>query len=72
MLCKKCKGKRYNRQTLQITYKGKNIEMYLHMTAYEAREFFDAHKNIQRRLIYCAVLGLIILSWSAIYNTFWW
>ena len=41
--CSQCKGQRYNRQTLEILYKGKNIAAVLDMTAAEALEFFGAH-----------------------------
>ena len=41
--CEVCKGKRYNRETLEIHYKGKNIADVLDMTVEEALEFFDAH-----------------------------
>ena len=40
--CDACKGKRYNRETLQILYKGKNINEVLEMTVEDARRFFDA------------------------------
>lgn len=40
--CDQCKGKRYNRETLEIKYKGKTIHEVLDMTIEEAREFFDA------------------------------
>jgi len=62
MLCKQCKGKRYNAETLQVTYKGKNIYDVLQMTAHEAREFFDAHKNIQKRLNLLCSVGLDYLK----------
>lgn len=43
--CEVCKGKRYNRETLQVTYKGKNISDVLEMTVDEAVDYFE---NIQR------------------------
>jgi len=43
--CEVCKGKRYNRETLEVRYKGKNIAEVLDMTVEEALEFF---KNIPR------------------------
>ena len=43
--CEVCKGKRYNRETLQVTYKGKNISHVLEMTVDEAVDYFE---NIQR------------------------
>ena len=42
VLCDVCRGKRYNRDTLDVQYKGKNIHEVLEMTVEEAREFFDA------------------------------
>jgi excinuclease ABC subunit A len=62
MLCKTCKGKRYNRETLQITYKEKNIADVLQMTAYEALQFFGAHKNIAKRLQLLCDVGLDYLK----------
>ena len=56
--CKSCKGKRYNQETLQVTYKKKNIWQVLDMTAYEALEFFKAHKNIEKRLQLLCDVGL--------------
>ena len=40
--CEVCKGARYNRETLEVRYKGKNIHEVLEMTVEEALEFFDA------------------------------
>ena len=48
--CDVCKGKRYNRETLQITYKGKNIAQVLDMTVNQAARFFEAVPNIRRKL----------------------
>ena len=48
--CEVCDGRRYNRETLEVTYKGKNIYEVLEMTIEEAREFFDAVPALQRRL----------------------
>ncbi|MGE0206504.1 MAG: excinuclease ABC subunit UvrA, partial [Candidatus Babeliales bacterium] len=50
MTCKACKGQRYNAETLSVRYKGKNIADVLDMTAYEAVQFFAAHKNLAKRL----------------------
>lgn len=60
--CKSCKGKRYNKETLQITYKRKNIADVLDMTALEAVEFFAAHKNIVSRLNLLCEVGLDYLK----------
>lgn len=62
MLCKTCKGNRYNRETLQITYKGKNIAEVLEMTAYEGLAFFAAHQNIVKRLQLLCDVGLDYLK----------
>ncbi len=62
MLCKACKGKRYNRETLQITYKDKHIADILDMTAYEALEFFGAHQTIVKRLRLLCDVGLDYLK----------
>ncbi len=58
MLCKACNGTRYNKETLQITYREKNIADILDMTAYEAVSFFSAHKKIQKRLQLLCDVGL--------------
>ncbi|MCA1801356.1 MAG: excinuclease ABC subunit UvrA [Rhodothermaceae bacterium] len=46
--CESCNGRRYNRETLEIYYKGKNISDVLNMTISEALTFFDAHPRIKR------------------------
>jgi excinuclease ABC subunit A len=46
--CESCNGRRYNRETLEIYYKGKNISDVLNMTITEALTFFDAHPRIKR------------------------
>jgi excinuclease ABC subunit A len=48
--CKECNGKRFNRQTLSVTYKGKNIADVLDMDVQEAMEFFANHPAITRIL----------------------
>ena len=48
--CDVCKGKRYNRETLEVRYKGKNIYEVLDMTVGEAVEFFENHPKIKRKL----------------------
>ena len=48
--CQVCKGKRYNRETLQVRFKGKNIADVLAMEVQEALEFFSAHPVIRRIL----------------------
>ena len=58
MICKVCKGKRYNQETLQILYKGKTIADVLDMTALEALEFFAAHKILAKKLQLLCDVGL--------------
>ncbi len=66
--CDVCKSKRYNRETLDITYKGKNIHEVLELTIEDAREFFDAVPFIARKLQTLIDVGLsyIRLGQSAI------
>ena len=56
--CDVCKGKRYNRETLDIRYKGKNIHEVLDMTVEDAREFFDAVPMLARKLQTLMDVGL--------------
>ncbi|RUO80159.1 excinuclease ABC subunit UvrA [Idiomarina tyrosinivorans] len=56
--CDICKGKRYNRETLEIQYKGKSIHEVLDMTVEDAREFFDAVPAIARKLQTLIDVGL--------------
>lgn len=56
--CDQCKGKRYNRETLEIKYKGKNIHEVLDMTIEEAREYFDAVPALARKLQTLIDVGL--------------
>ena len=56
--CDICKGKRYNRETLDIRYKGKNIHETLGMTVEEARQFYDAVPAIARKLQTLIDVGL--------------
>ena len=58
VMCDVCHGKRYNRETLEIFYKGKNIHQVLEMTVEEAREFFDAIPMIARKLQTLMDVGL--------------
>jgi len=66
--CEVCQGKRYNRETLEIKYKGKNINEVLDMTVEDAREFFDAIPALARKLQTLLDVGLsyIKLGQSAI------
>lgn len=56
--CDVCKGKRYNRETLDIHFKGKNIHQVLDMTIEDARVFFDAIPAIARKLQTLVDVGL--------------
>ncbi len=56
--CEVCKGKRYNRETLEVTYKGKSIADVLDMTVEEALSFFEAYPRISRKLQTLSVVGL--------------
>ncbi|QMT31306.1 excinuclease ABC subunit UvrA [Alysiella filiformis] len=65
--CEVCHGKRYNRETLEVRYKGKNISEVLDLTVEEAREFFDAVPTVSRKLqtLMDVGLGYIRLGQSA-------
>lgn len=67
VLCDTCKGKRYNRETLEVLYKGKNIHEVLEMTVEESLEFFNAIPVIARKLktLIDVGLGYIRLGQSA-------
>ena len=66
--CEKCNGKRYNRETLEIRYKGKSIADVLEMTVEEAVEFFQAVPYIYRKIKVLEEVGLgyITLGQSAV------
>lgn len=65
--CEQCKGKRYNRETLEITYKGKNVADVLDLTVEEALEFFANIPKIKRKLqtLYDVGLGYMKLGQPA-------
>ena len=56
--CEVCKGTRYNRETLQIKYKGKSIYDVLNMTVEEALVFFENHPKVKNKLQVMADVGL--------------
>ena len=56
--CEMCHGKRYNRETLEVRYKGKNISDVLNMTVLEARDFFSSLPKIANRLNTLCEVGL--------------
>jgi len=60
--CDVCKGKRYNRETLDVHFKGKNIHQVLEMTIEDAREFFGAIPAIARKLQTLIDVGLSYIS----------
>jgi excinuclease ABC subunit A len=62
VVCDVCKGKRYNRETLDIRYKGKNIQEVLEMTVEDARVFFDAVPVIARKLQTLLDVGLSYIT----------
>lgn len=66
--CDSCRGKRYNRETLEVRYKGKNISDVLEMTVEEAVSFFDAIPKLKRKLetLHSVGLGYIRLGQSAV------
>jgi excinuclease ABC subunit A len=65
--CEVCKGARYNRETLQVTYRGKNVSDMLEMTAEEALHFFENIPPIRRKLqtLYDVGLGYVHLGQPA-------
>ncbi|WP_415714963.1 excinuclease ABC subunit UvrA [Maridesulfovibrio sp.] len=56
--CDVCKGKRYNSQTLEVDYKGKNIAEVLDLTVRQAKAFFENHPTLKRRLEVLEQVGL--------------
>ncbi len=58
MPCEVCKGKRYNRETLEVRYKGKNIAEVLDMTAEEGLEFFSSLPKLKKKLQTLCDVGL--------------
>ncbi len=67
IVCEACKGKRYNRDTLEILYRGKSIADILEMTVTQAMEFFEAHPHIRSKLkvLFEVGLGYIRLGQAA-------
>jgi excinuclease ABC subunit A len=58
VICDRCQGKRYNKETLSVRYKGKNIADYLSMTVDEAYEYLKAHPVLKRKLAVLKKVGL--------------
>lgn len=69
-MCKACNGCRYNEQTLEITYKGKNIAQILDMSVLEASEFFTHHVGIKKRLDLLCQVGLDYIKLGQSSTTF--
>lgn len=62
VLCETCKGRRYNRETLEVRYKGKSIADVLNMTVEEAVTFFENHPRILRKIKTLNDVGLGYIS----------
>ena len=67
VVCEECHGKRYNRETLEVKYKGKSIADVLDMTVEEGMYFFESHPKLYRRLrtLYDVGLGYIKIGQSS-------
>lgn len=67
VMCDTCQGRRYNRETLEVRYKGKSISDVLNMTVEDALEFFEAHPRIKPKLqtLFDVGLGYITLGQPA-------
>ena len=71
--CEVCKGARYNRETLEVKYKGKSIADVLDMTVDDAVEFFSAIPKINRKMVTLQEVGLgYIRLGSSRNNLIWW
>ncbi len=69
VMCDICKGKRYNRPTLEITYKNKNIYDVLNMTVKEAYDFFDAVPALSHKLKFLIDVGLDYINLGQLATT---
>lgn len=69
VMCDECKGKRYNKETLEITYRGKNISEILNMTVEEGLSFFNAIPQIKNKLQTLCSVGLDYISLGQQANT---
>ena len=71
--CEVCKGKRYNRETLEVKYKGKTIADVLDMTVEEALTFFDKIPRIKQKIQTLYDVGLSYIKLRTTFNyTIWW
>ena len=60
--CEECQGQRYNRETLEVKYKGKSISDVLRMTSEDALKFFDSHPQIKEKMQALNEVGLGYIS----------
>jgi len=67
--CEACKGKRFKQDTLEVRFKGKNVDDILNMTIQEAVDFFDGHKKIVKKLKVLNKIGLGYLTLGQPSNT---
>ena len=58
LVCEECRGKRYQKKLLEVTYKGKNIDQVLNLTVSEAGRFFAGHTPLLRKLRLLEQVGL--------------
>ena len=71
--CEVCKGKRYNKETLDVYYKGKNIYDVLEMSVLEAYEFFKNIPTLERKLKVLIDVGLDYIKIRTTCNySVWW
>ena len=63
--CEVCKGKRYNRETLEVKYKDKSIYDVLNMTVEEAMTFFENVPSIRRKIRHCMMWDFLISVWDS-------
>jgi excinuclease ABC subunit A len=69
MTCKSCNGKRYNSETLQVTYKGQHIADLLALTAFQALEIFKHHRRLEKTLQLLCEVGLDYIQLGQPSNT---
>jgi excinuclease ABC subunit A len=67
--CESCHGKRYNRETLEVRYRGRNVSEVLELTVSEAKELFSKHPNIINKLETLDAVGLGYLKLGQAANT---
>ena len=67
--CESCHGKRYNRETLEVRYRGRNISEVLELTVSEAKELFTKHPSVINKLETLDAVGLGYLKLGQAANT---